>query len=320
MPRYVTVGAAQMGPIRRSETRSQTVERLLTLMRDAHSRDCDLVVFTELALTSFFPHWYMEDQKELDSYFEREIPGPETRKLFDEAARLGIGFCLGYAELAEEGGATHHYNSAVLVDKKGRIVGKYRKIHLPGYAEPHPEQPHQNLEKLYSEVGNLGFRTWRAFGGVVGLCICNDRRWPETYRVLGLEGAEMILLGYNTPTHFPANPSIDPLSSFHSLLCMQAGAHQNATWVVAVAKAGVEEGVSQLGQTCIIAPSGEIVAMASTLEDELVTARCDLDQTRFYKETIFNFADHRRIEHYRLITERTGAIPPPPLPPPQEEE
>ena len=77
-----------------------------------------------------------------------------------------------------------------------------------------------------------------------------------------------------------------------------------------MAKCGREEGVDQIGQSQIIAPSGETVAMAATLGDELIVARCDLDLCRSYKTTVFDFARHRRPEHYRLITERTGAIPP----------
>lgn len=310
MARYITIGAAQFGPVHRSESRRDVVKRLLALLREGHARGCDLIVFTEVALTPFFPHWYMEDQAEIDFYFEHEMPGPETRPLFDEATRLGVGFYLGYAELANEDGQTRHYNTSVLVGKDGQIIGKYRKIHLPGYARPNPDHPYQNLEKLYFDVGNLGFRVWDAFGGLIGMCICNDRRWPETYRVMGLQGVEMVLLGYNTPAHHPDNPASDHLSNFHNMLCMQAGAYQNATWVVGVAKAGLEEGVNQIGQSCIIAPSGEVVAMCSTLGDELVVARCDLDQARYYKEAIFNFAAHRRVEHYGLIVEQTGIIPP----------
>jgi predicted amidohydrolase len=138
------------------------------------------------------------------------------------------------------------------------------------------------------------------------MCICNDRRWPETYRVMGLQGVELIMLGYNTPTHHPGNPGSDHLTGFHNLLSMQAGAYQNATWVVGVAKAGTEAGVNQLGQSCIIAPSGEIVAMCATQGDELIVAKCDLDLAHHYKETMFNFAQHRRVEHYGLIVERTG--------------
>jgi predicted amidohydrolase len=310
MARVITIGAAQLGPIARQESRGLVVKRLLDLLGQAQGLGCDLVVFPELALTTFFPRWWMEDQAEIDAFFEREMPGPETRPLFDEAARLGMAFCLGYAELTQEGGALRRYNTSILVDRARRLVGRYRKVHLPGHAEHEPWRPFQHLEKRYFDVGDLGFPVWRALGGVLGMCICNDRRWPETYRVMALQGVEMILLGYNTPVHNPPAPEHDALGPFHNHLVMQAGAYQNATWVVGVAKCGREEGCDLIGQSAIIAPSGEIVAQAATLGDELVTARCDLDLTRSYKETIFNFARHRRPEHYRLIVDRAGAEPP----------
>jgi hypothetical protein len=307
----ITVGAAQLGPIQRADGRPQVVKRLLDLLHQAKAHGCDLVVFPELALTTFFPRWWMEDQAEVDAFFEREMPGPETRPLFEEAQRLGIGFCLGYAELVVEGRAARRFNTSILVDAGGRIVGKYRKIHLPGHAEHEPWRAFQHLEKRYFEVGDLGWGVWRAFGGLLGMCICNDRRWPETYRVMGLQGVEMVLLGYNTPVHHPPAPEHDLLGNFHNQLSMQAGAYQNGTWVVGVAKCGREEGCDMIGQSQIIAPSGETVAMCTTLGDELCVARCDLDLTRSYKETTFNFARHRRPEHYRLIVDRTGALPPP---------
>ena len=310
MSRIVTVGAAQVGPIMRTDTRGQVVQRLIALMRQAKAAGCDVVVYPELTLTTFFPRWYMEDQAEVDSFFEREMPSNETAPLFTMARELGIGFHLGYAELVGEGGRTRRFNTAILVSKSGDIIGKYRKVHLPGHAEHEPYRQFQHLEKRYFEVGNLGFPVWRAYGGIVGMCICNDRRWPETYRVMGLQGVEMVLLGYNTPLHNPPAPEHDALANYHNTLVMQSGAYQNGTWVVGVAKAGVEEGVMQIGQSQIIAPSGETVAMCSTLGDELAVARCDLDLTVSYKTTIFNFAKHRRPEAYGLIVERTGAQPP----------
>jgi len=311
MSRVVTVGAAQLGPIQRADARPQVVKRLLELLHQAKAHGCDLVVFPELALSTFFPRWWMEDQAEIDAFFEREMPGPETLPLFDEARRLGIGFYLGYAELVTEGRVTHRFNTAILVDQAGRIAGKYRKIHLPGHALHEPWRAFQHLEKRYFEVGDLGWGVWRAFGGLIGMCICNDRRWPETYRVMGLQGVEMVLLGYNTPVHHPPAPEHDLLGNFHNQLSMQAGAYQNGTWVVGVAKCGREEGCDMIGQSQIIAPSGETVAMCTTLGDELAVARCDFDLTRSYKDTTFNFAKHRRPEHYRMIVDRTGALPPP---------
>lgn len=301
MKRVVTVGAAQMGPIARDESRAKVVLRLLDLMRKAKDRSCDLVVFPELALTTFFPRWYMEDQTEIDAFFETEMPGRDTQVLFEEASKLGIGFYLGYAELVKAGPVERHFNSCILVDSGGNIVGKYRKVHLPGHSENEPWRPFQHLEKRYFEVGEEGFSTFDAFGGKIGMCLCNDRRWPETYRVLALQGSELILLGYNTPVHYPPAPEHDHLQCFHNLLSMQAGAYQNGCWVVGVAKAGNEEDCDLIGESSIIAPTGEVAVMATTLGDELITAECDLDRCKEIRENIFNFELHRQPQHYKLI-------------------
>jgi len=233
------------------------------------------------------------------------MPGPETRMLFDLAGELGIGFYLGYAELTVEDRIVHHYNTCILVDKRGAIVSSYRKVHLPGHAEHEPWRRFQHLEKRYFEPGS-GFGVVDAFNGVIGMAICNDRRWSETYRVMGLQGVEMVLIGYNTPAHNPPAPEHDDLSLFHNQLVMQAGAYQNGTWVVGVAKAGVEEGVDQIGGSCIVAPSGEIVAACTTKGDEIALARCDLDLCNSYKRTTFNFDIHRQPHAYEMIVARKG--------------
>lgn len=299
MTRRLTVAAAQMGPIARAEPRRSAVARLLAMMREAREGGADLVVFPELALTSFFPRWFIEDRAALDRWFETEMPGPETAPLFAEAARLGIGFHLGYAERTPEG---RYFNTAILVDKAGRIVGKYRKIHLPGHADNEPWRPFQHLEKRYFEKGDLGFPVFEALGGTIGLCICNDRRWPETWRMLGLQGAELVVLGYNTPVHYPLAPEHDHLQDFHNALSLQAGAYANGLWAVGVAKAGREEGCDLIGGSLIVAPTGEIVAQAATLGDEVVLAEIDLDRCAEIRRHIFNFALHRQPGDYGLLT------------------
>ncbi|MBN9508046.1 MAG: N-carbamoyl-D-amino-acid hydrolase [Alphaproteobacteria bacterium] len=311
MPRTLTVAGAQTGPIARDESRAAVVRRLIALLREAHAGGARLVVFPELALTTFFPRWWLEDQAEIDAFFEREMPGPDTRPLFEEAARLGVGFYLGYAELVEHGGIARRFNTTVLVDAAGRIIGRYRKVHLPGHRDFLPDRPYQHLEKKYFEPGDLGFPVRRAFDANVGMCICNDRRWPETYRVMGLQDVELVLVGYNTPVPSVMTPQYDHLAAFHNHLSMQAGAYQNSCFVVGVAKAGREEGSDLLAGSCIVAPSGEIIAQASTEGDEVILATCRLDLCAINKRTTFNFAAHRRTEHYGLITERTGALPPP---------
>ncbi len=308
MSRIVTVGAAQLGPIQRAHSRKYVVGRLIALLEQGARHGCDLVVFPELALTTFFPRWYFETQEEIDHFFETAMPGPETQALFDAARRLKVGFYLGYAELTQEEGRTRHFNTSILVDTSGDIIGKYRKVHLPGHAEHEPWRQFQHLEKRYFETGNLGFPVFRAFGGIIGMAVCNDRRWPETYRVMGLQGVEMVLIGYNTPVHNPPAPEHDNLSHFHNELVMQSGAYQNGTWVVGVGKCGREEGVDQIGNSIIVAPSGEIIGACSTLGDELAIARCDLDLTLSYKNSVFNFAKHREPHAYAMIVERKGAI------------
>ena len=310
MARVITVGAAQLGAIQKSDTRSSVVARLMALLDQAHEKRCNLVVFPELALTTFFPRWYLEDWSEIDQWFESQMPNEATQPLFDLARKYGIGFYLGYAEKVEEADRVHRYNTSILVDQKGEIVGKYRKVHLPGHAEFDPDRSFQHLEKRYFEPGNLGFPVWRTMGGILGMCICNDRRWPETYRVMGLQGVEMVLLGYNTPTSNSQSDESPGLREFHNMLSMQAGAYQNSTWVIGVAKAGNEDGHDLMGASAVIAPTGEIVAQCQSVDDELVAVDCDLDDCNFGKRSVFNFAAHRRIEHYRLITERAGAIPP----------
>jgi hypothetical protein len=303
----VTVGAAQMGPVQRDHSRVDVVERLIVLLHQAHAEGCELVVFPELALTTFFPRWFVDDLGEADHWYERSMPGLETRRLFDEAARLGVGFCLGYAELTADG---HRYNTQILVERDGSVVGHYRKVHIPGHEHHEPHRPFQHAERHYFEPGPEGFGVWRAFGGIVGMMICNDRRWPESYRVMALQGVELILCGYNTPIHYAPDPSQDVLAGFHNALVMQAGAYQNGTWVVGVAKGGVEEGVESLAQSCIVAPSGQIVAQAYTDRDELVVARCDLDWCSRYKDTLFDFDRYRRPEVYGRIGSQRGVTLP----------
>lgn len=308
MSRIVTVAAAQLGPIQKAETREQVVARMLALMDEAKAKGADLIVYPELALTTFFPRWYHEDRAEADAWFEAAMPNPAVQPLFDRARAHGMGMSFGYAELTPE---SQHFNSSILVDKSGAIVGKYRKIHLPGHVEYDTTRAHQHLEKRYFEPGDLGFPVWRTMGGLMGMCICNDRRWPETYRVMGLQGVEMIVLGFNTPSvngHKAKEGMAQRL--FHHRLSVQAGAYQNSSWVVAVAKAGDEDGHHLMGGTLIVNPDGEIVAELEGEADGIIVHPCDLDDTRFGKETIFDFKMHRRIEHYGPITGQVGVVEP----------
>lgn len=302
--REIIIGGAQLGAIQKSDSRASVVQRMLVLLEQARQQGCELVVFPELALTTFFPRWFMEDQQEVDTWFEREMPSDVTRPLFDFSREHNVAISFGYAELTPEG---QHFNTSILTDRQGNIVAKYRKVHLPGHVEFDTERDFQHLEKRYFQPGDLGFPTWKSQGAVMGMCICNDRRWPETYRVMGLQGVELITLGYNTPSvNSQKRGEGEEHRLFHSELVMQAGAYQNATWVVGIAKAGVEDGFPLMGGSVIVDPNGFVVARAQGQGDELIVHACDMDQCTFGKTTIFDFARHRRIEHYGIITRQTG--------------
>ena len=107
MSRHLKVAAAQLGPINLADSRESVVKRLVEMLREAHASGCRLVVFPELALTTFFPRYFYETQAEVDVWFESDMPNASTQPLFDEAARLGVGFYLGYAELVEEAEVRH---------------------------------------------------------------------------------------------------------------------------------------------------------------------------------------------------------------------
>ena len=306
--REITIGAAQMGAIQRADTRQDVVARMIALLDQAHAAGCTLVIFPELCLTTFFPRWYIEDQSEVDTWFEAEMPNAATQPLFDRARTHGIAISIGYAELTPDG---HHFNTQIMTDRQSNIVGKYRKIHLPGHDEFDPDRSFQHLEKRYFEPGDLGFPVFANMDTWMGMLICNDRRWPEAYRELGLQGVELVVLGYNTPSGNSQNANeTAELRGFHSDLSAQAGAYQNSTWVVAVAKAGDEDGHPLNGGSIIVSPDGVIMQKAQTDGDELLVQACDMDATKFGKASVFDFKRHRRIEHYGRIASQTGIVYP----------
>ncbi|CCV10214.1 nitrilase-related carbon-nitrogen hydrolase [Mesorhizobium sp. STM 4661] len=303
MARDMTIAVCQTGPIQKSAQRAETVDRLIALLEKAAAAGAEIAVFPELALTTFFPRWRIDDQAEIEAFFEPAMPGPQTQRLYDAAARLKTGFALGYAELTRVDGTARRFNTMDLVGQDGKLVGRYRKVHVPGSSEPEPGTT-VHLERRYFEPGDLGFPVFSYRGVRIGMAICNDRRWPETYRMLCLNGAEIVLIGYNTPLLLDEAPALAHLRMFHNHLPMQAGAYQNTVWVAAAAKAGIEDGQALIGGSCIIAPTGEIAAQAMSLDDEMIVHRADLDLIGVCRKVNFDFARYRRPDQYRLIADQ----------------
>jgi Asp/Glu/hydantoin racemase/predicted amidohydrolase len=334
MPRTIRLAAAQMGSTHLTDPREKTLGRMIKLLEDAAVQGAQMVLFPETALTTFFPRHLFLDEDELESWFEHgDIrTAPNTKALFDKAHELSVDISVGFAEATDDG---QHFNSCVYYHaKSGSILSKYRKIHLPGDFEPFPDPDAINqLEKRYFLPGDLGFQAFRVPGLVAttpdrgdpifGMMICNDRRWAESWRVLGLQGVEVVLCGYNTagwaPELWGSSKDQDPAEAertalFHHKLVMQAHSYTNATFSVSAARCGMDDGkYSMIAGSCIVGPEGNVLAESKTKEDEVIIADCDLDLCQQGKVRTFDFARHRRLEHYTRITSQAGVVEPPRL-------
>jgi N-carbamoyl-D-amino-acid hydrolase len=286
MARYIKVAAAQLGPNNEGTPVEAIVDRMLGLMDEAAAEGAAVVAYPEMALTPYFPKRIREDT---DHFFSRDVPPGALRPLIDAARRAAIVWHVGVCE--QDG--DRRFNTAILIGEDGRVCGRYRKTHLPGTNRAEPGAAGRVYEPYYFDPGDTGYRVFETRPARIGIAICQDRRYSETYRCLGLGGAEVVLIGYNTP----AAPQALALND----LVMRAGAYENHLFVVGVAKAGVEDGLELIGGSCIISPLGEVLARAATTGDELVTAKIDLEQTRDARER-WNFFGRRHPEHYGAIT------------------
>jgi N-carbamoyl-D-amino-acid hydrolase len=283
MARIVTVAAAQLGPNQESSSREEIVERMLALLDQAKAQGVELVAYPEMALTTYFPK---KIRKDFDQFFETEIPPKALEPLLRRAKEARIAVHVGFCEKADG----KYFNTALLSGRDGRLVGTFRKIHLPGTKAA--DGFAQVYEPYYFAHGDTGYKVFDACGAKVGIAICQDRRYPESYRALALQGAEIILIGYNTP--------ISALALDLNELCLRSGAYANACFVVGIAKAGVEDGVELIGGSCVINPVGQVLAKAATTGDELIVSRLDLDQMTPVRKR-WNFLGRRQPQHYAIL-------------------
>src|ERR1043166_6321940 len=285
MARWIKIAAAQMGPINEGTSREECVDRMLELLEQAIADKVELIAYPEMALTTYFPKRLREDY---DQFFETEVPPKALEPLLRRAREAGVAVHVGFCEKADG----RYFNTALLTDETGALAGTYRKIHLPG--RPSPDGVAQVYEVRYFETGNTGYRVFPLAKARVGVAMCQDRRYPETYRCLGLGGAEIVVIGYNTP--------LSPMALDQNELVLRAGAYENSLFVVGIAKAGVEDGLELIGGSCILGPLGTVLARAATTGDELIAARIAPDWMKPARKR-WAFFSRRHPKYYGGITE-----------------
>ncbi|MEX0698311.1 MAG: nitrilase-related carbon-nitrogen hydrolase [Acidimicrobiia bacterium] len=258
--------------------REETVNRVEMLVRQAASDGANLICLPEV----FYAPFAMTQLGY--EFFEvaETIPGPITDRMSALAAQLGVVMVVPVYEHAARG---IYYNTAAVIDSDGRLIGRYRKQHIP--LSP------IFYEKLYFKPGNLGYPVFDTSVAKVGVYICHDRHYPEGARILALGGAEVILIPVATPTA--------SLSSQVFELEIQAHAVFNEVFVAAVNRVGQEGEYSYYGRSLICGPDGQILAQAGDGEETLMA---DLDLKEIDERRLrWQFYRDRRPTTYGPIVE-----------------
>lgn len=278
MSREVMVCAAQMGP--NSESKEENIERMISMVQEAGKKGVDIICFPECALTPFFT---LENSRDFDQYLDT-LPNEITEKLFEETKNHKMAMVLPYAE------RTPHcnYNSAVISNRNGEIIGNYRKAHLPG---AFVGDAVGNFEKLYFTPGNTGFPVFDLGFAKVGIQICYDRHFPEGFRALALSGAEIIF----NPTAAGSYGGNRWRSDSWELM-IRSRAFENNVFLVGVNKVDLEYGQDYFGRSIIASPlGGDVIAEPERNEgDELIIQSLDLDLINEARKRLPVFRDLRK--------------------------
>jgi predicted amidohydrolase len=216
-----------------------------TRVRAAHAKGATVVVLPELADSGYV----FESREELARLAAAIPDGHSARRLIALAGELGIHIACGLAE--RDGDA--FYNSAMLCGPSG-YIGTFRKLHL------------WNREKLFFTPGDLGLPVFDTAAGRIGLAICYDGWFPETYRQLALKGAELICV----PTNWVPMPGHDKAVEPMANVLHKAAAHCNAVYIACADRVGTERGQLFIGSSLIVGPTGKSLAGPASHDDEAI--------------------------------------------------
>jgi len=267
--------------------------RASDFVRKAAKKGAAIVCLPELFRSQYFCQ--TEDHKNFE--LAEEIPGASTAGLSELAKELGVVIV---ASLFEKRRAGVYHNTAAIIDAGGKLLGKYRKMHIPDVPLYH--------EKFYFTPGDLGFQAWDTKRGKIGVCICWDQWYPEAARLTALRGAEIIF--YPTAIGWHPSEKKEFGAAQHNAweTIQRSHAIANGCYVAAANRVGREapaggDGIEFWGQSFVAGTSGEILAKAATNREEILIVPVDLAQVDATR-THWPFLRDRRIDAYGGLTKR----------------
>ncbi|UCE85312.1 MAG: carbon-nitrogen hydrolase [Deltaproteobacteria bacterium] len=220
------------------------------------------------------------------------IPGPTTESLAKAAAEHGVAVVGSVFERRAEG---LYHNTAVVFDGDGRLLGAYRKMHIP-------DDP-LYYEKFYFTPGDLGFRAFDTAGARVGALVCWDQWFPEAARLTALAGAQLLVYPTAIGWQFDEGDAEDASQHDAWETIQRSHAIANGVFVVAVNRVGREDGIRFWGQSFVADPFGRVLGRASASDEQLLLVECDLSQIGRTRQA-WPFLRDRRIDAYGDLTRR----------------
>ena len=286
MPDTVTLAVVQMAC---SDDLEANLAKAEAHVREAAAAGADVVLLQELFEALYFPQLEREELFAL----AHEVDGhPFLERFGSLAGELGVVLPISFFEKANQS----YFNSLAMVDVDGRVLGVYRKSHIPdgpGYEE-----------KYYFNPGDTGFRTWRTAVGRIGVGICWDQWFPEAARAMALQGADLLLYPTAIGSEPPESGGLDTRDMWRR--AMLGHAVSNSVYIAAANRVGQEGGATFYGSSFIADMEGELLAEAGRTEETVIYAELDFAAARSFRAGFGMFRD-RRPDLYRPLLTLDGS-------------
>jgi len=286
----IVLGLVQMTCNRDPEA---NFRKAVARVREAAKRGAQIVCLQEL----FRSQYFCQSENYGNFKLAEPIPGPSTRALTKLARQLRIVLV---ASLFERRTAGVYHNTAVVIDTNGKLLGKYRKMHIP-------DDP-LYYEKFYFTPGDLGFQAWQTKRGKIGVLVCWDQWYPEAARLTALQGAQILFYPTAIGWHPKEKSKLGKWQHDSWETIQRSHAIANGCYVVSVNRVGHEapdggDGIEFWGQSFVADPRGQLLAKASATKEETLLVPIDLGTLDDHR-THWPFLRDRRVDAYGDITKR----------------